>query len=178
MSIQHQCILIFVGFLMSMHKEGMSTSSCLQIITLSLDMFASCIENLICWIKLIKFKEKSKIQLGKHIKTLRSDQGGDIVYSIRFFLQRAWDYIPIGCTQNSQQYGIVKRRNQTLMDMVRSMMGFLSRHVSFWGYALDTTTYLLNLVFSKSIPLTLIKMWKSCNPIYNTFPFGGVQHMC
>ncbi|KAL6347585.1 hypothetical protein AAG906_026111 [Vitis piasezkii] len=32
------------------------------------------------------------------------------------------------------------------MDMVRSMMTFSLLHVSFWGYTLDNTTYLLNLI--------------------------------
>ena len=31
--------------------------------------------------------------------------------------------------------------------------------LSFWGYALETTTYILNMVSSNSIPKTLMKMW-------------------
>ena len=31
--------------------------------------------------------------------------------------------------------------------------------LSFWGYALETTTYTLNMVSSKSVPKTLMEMW-------------------
>ncbi|RVW45679.1 hypothetical protein CK203_101179 [Vitis vinifera] len=48
--------------------------------------------------------------------------------------------------------------------MVKSMMSFLSLPVSFWGYALDTAPYFLNLVTSKTVPLTPIKMWKGRKP--------------
>ena len=37
------------------------------------------------------------------------------------------------------------------------MMSFLSLHVSFWGYALNTLTYLFNLVSFKLVSLTPIE---------------------
>ena len=37
------------------------------------------------------------------------------------------------------------------------MMSFLSLHVSFWGYDLNTLTYLLNLVSFKLVSLTPIE---------------------
>ena len=39
----------------------------------------------------------------------------------------------------------------TLLDMVRSMMSYASLLVFFWGYALETTQYILNLVPSKAV---------------------------
>ena len=42
-------------------------------------------------------------------------------------------------------------RNRTLLDMVRSMMGFASLPISFRGYALESAYYLLNRVPSKSV---------------------------
>ena len=59
-----------------------------------------------------------------------------------------------------QLNGIVKIRNKTLLDMVRSMISYSSLLVSFWGYALKTIVYLLNRVPSKSTPKTPYKMWK------------------
>ena len=58
-----------------------------------------------------------------------------------------------------QQNGIAERRNRTLLDMARSMLSYSTLPISFWGYALNTTIYLLNLVPSKSIPKTLVKLW-------------------
>ncbi|KAL0427554.1 UNVERIFIED_CONTAM: hypothetical protein Slati_2930200, partial [Sesamum latifolium] len=37
-----------------------------------------------------------------------------------------------------QLNGVAERRNQTLLDMVRSMMSFMELPPSFWGYALET----------------------------------------
>ncbi|KAL8557432.1 hypothetical protein ACS0TY_004740 [Phlomoides rotata] len=43
--------------------------------------------------------------------------------------------------------------------MVRSMMSYSDLPKSFWGYALETTAYILNLVPSKSVPKTPSKLW-------------------
>ena len=60
---------------------------------------------------------------------------------------------------NPQQNGVVERSNRTLLDMVRSMMSLSTLPLSFWGYALETTTYILNMVPSKSVPKTPMEMW-------------------
>ena len=64
----------------------------------------------------------------------------------------------------SQQNGVAERRNRTLLDMVRSMLSYSTLPISFRGYALNTTMYLLNLVPSKSIPKTLLELWIRCKP--------------
>ena len=46
------------------------------------------------------------------------------------------------------------------MDMVRSMMCFTNLPISFWGYVLDTATYVLNKVPSKSVASTPYEIWK------------------
>ena len=62
-----------------------------------------------------------------------------------------------------QQNGVAKKRNRTLLNIVRSMMSLSTLPLSFWGYALETTAYILNMVSSKSVPKTLVEMltgWK------------------
>ena len=44
--------------------------------------------------------------------------------------------------------------------MVRSIMSFSSLHISIWGYALSTMTFLLNLAPSKLVSLNSLEMWK------------------
>ena len=46
------------------------------------------------------------------------------------------------------------------MDMVRSMMCFTDLSVSFWGYVLETATYIWNKMTSKSITSTPYEIWK------------------
>ena len=50
------------------------------------------------------------------------------------------------------------------MDMVRSMMSYSDMPNSFWGHALETTTYILNLVPSKSVPITPTELWNGRKP--------------
>ena len=60
----------------------------------------------------------------------------------------------------SQQNGVSERRNRTLLDMVRSMMSFAQLPNSFWGYAVETAAYILNMVPSKSVSETSYELWR------------------
>ena len=48
--------------------------------------------------------------------------------------------------------------------MVRSMMSYESLPSNFWGYALETAQYILNLVPSKAIPTTPKELWTGRKP--------------
>ena len=63
-----------------------------------------------------------------------------------------------------QQNGVAERRNRTLLDMVRSMMSYSTLPISFWGYALNTVMYFLNLVPSKSVPKIPVELWNGRKP--------------
>ena len=58
-----------------------------------------------------------------------------------------------------QHNGVVERRNRTLLDMVRSMMGKVDLPKSFWGNALETAVYILKRVPSKSVEVTSSEIW-------------------
>ena len=47
---------------------------------------------------------------------------------------------------------------------MRSMLSYSSLPISFWGYAIETTMYLLNLVPSKTVPKTPTELWKGRKP--------------
>jgi hypothetical protein len=53
-----------------------------------------------------------------------------------------------------QQNGVAKRRNRTLMDMVRSMLSNSHLPLFLWSEVLKTVVYLLNRVSSKVVPKT------------------------
>ena len=57
-----------------------------------------------------------------------------------------------------------ERRNHTLLDMVRSMMSLTDLPLSFWGYALETTTFTLNRAPFKSVEMTLYEVWFGKKP--------------
>ena len=56
------------------------------------------------------------------------------------------------------QNRVAEQRNRTLLDMVRSMISYSTLPISFWGYTLQTTTDILNVVPSKAILKTPLKL--------------------
>nr|GEV85918.1 hypothetical protein [Tanacetum cinerariifolium] len=53
-----------------------------------------------------------------------------------------------------QHNGVSKRRNRTLLDMVRSMMSQTTLPKSFWDYALEFAARILNMVLTKKVDKT------------------------
>ncbi|KAK4397597.1 hypothetical protein Sango_1596300 [Sesamum angolense] len=100
----------------------------------------------------VRFKEfrlEVENQIGRKIKTLQSDQDGE--YLSGEFLDHlkkngiVSQWTPPGTPQLN---GVAQRRNQILLDMVRSMMSFTELPLSFRGYALETMS-------SKAVSQTL-----------------------
>ena len=82
------------------------------------------------------FKNEVQNQLGKSIKALRTDRGGE------YLSQEFDDYLKdcgiisqLTPPRTPQWNGVSKRRNRTLLDMVRSMMSQSDLPISFWAYA-------------------------------------------
>ena len=61
----------------------------------------------------------------------------------------------------------------TLLDMVRSIMSNSSLPILFWGYSLQTTVYILNVVPSKSIQKTPLELWNGHKPSLRHFHIWG-----
>nr|GEZ81999.1 hypothetical protein [Tanacetum cinerariifolium] len=104
----------------------------------------------------IVFQKEVENQLGKTIKSLRSDCGGE--YMSQEFLEHLKDHGII--THRTPPYtpqhnGVSERRNRTLLDMVRSMMSQTTLLKSFWDYALETAARILNMVPTKKILVEL-----------------------
>ncbi|GJW07959.1 retrotransposon protein, putative, ty1-copia subclass [Tanacetum coccineum] len=95
-------------------------------------------------------KDLFENQLGKTIKAIRSDRGGE------YISQEFKDYLKAnGIVQQltppytPQHNGVSERRNRTLLDMVRSMMNLTTLPLSFWDYALESATRILNMALVK-----------------------------
>ncbi|GJX40230.1 putative RNA-directed DNA polymerase [Tanacetum coccineum] len=106
------------------------------------------------------FKNEVENQLGKTIKALRSDRGGE------YISQEFKDYFKTcGIIQRftppytPQHNGVSERRNHTLLDMVRSMMNLTILPLSFWDYALESVTRILNMVPTKKVDKTPYELW-------------------
>ena len=74
-----------------------------------------------------------------------------------------------------QRNSVSERRNRTLLDMVRSMMSRTDLPLSFWGYCLETATFTLNRVPSKSVEKTLHEMWIGKRPSLSFLKIWGCE---
>nr|GEX63738.1 hypothetical protein [Tanacetum cinerariifolium] len=111
---------------------------------------------------LMLFEQEVENQLGKTIKSLRSDQGGkymsqdflDHLKDRRIIAHRTPPYTP-------QHNGVLERRNRTLLDMVRSIMSQTTLPKSFWDYVLETAASILNMVPTKKALIKLDTLTKT-----------------
>ena len=105
--------------------------------------------------KFKEFKSEVENQTDKKIKTLRSDRGGEylsqefIDYLKEYGIVSQWT--PPGTPEWN---GVSERRNQTLMEMVRSMTSHGKLPMFLWSYALETALHTLNRVPTKSVDKT------------------------
>ncbi|KAJ9566883.1 hypothetical protein OSB04_002849, partial [Centaurea solstitialis] len=108
-----------------------------------------------------EFQNEVQNQLGRKIKFLRSDRGGE-------YLSDEFDNHLMECgivsqltpPYTPQMNGVSERRNRTLLDMVRSMMCHSTLPMSFWGHALETAAHILNIAPTKSVEKTPYELWK------------------
>ncbi|GJU16302.1 putative RNA-directed DNA polymerase [Tanacetum coccineum] len=123
-----------------------------------------------------KYQNEVENQLGRKIKVLRSDRGGEYL-SIKFFdhLKNCGIVSQLTPPRTPQLNGVAERRNRTLLDMVRSMMCRATLPISFWGYALETAAHILNLVPTKKVSKTPFEMWKGKRPSLGHIKIWGCE---
>ena len=126
--------------------------------------------------KFKEFKNEVQNQLGKSIKKLRSDRGGE------YLSQEFLDYLKecgivsqLTPPATPQWNGVSERRNRTLLDMVRSMMSQTDLPNSFWGHALETAAFILNRVPSKSVRKTPYEIWTGKCPSMSFMKIWGCE---
>ena len=110
------------------------------------------------------YKAEVENQLGKRIKILRSDRGGE--YFTREFdtfceengiiHERTSPYTP-------QQNGLAERKNRTLVEMVNCMLNQSGLPTNLWGEALLAACHIHNRITSRVIPLSPYELWNGRN---------------
>nr|GEW78166.1 hypothetical protein [Tanacetum cinerariifolium] len=106
------------------------------------------------------FKNEMENQLGKTIKALRLDRRGEyIIQEFKDYLKACGIVKQLTPLYTSQHNRVFERRNRTLLDMVRSMMKLTTQSLSFWNYALETATRILNMVSTKKVDNTPYELW-------------------
>nr|GEZ75688.1 hypothetical protein [Tanacetum cinerariifolium] len=74
-----------------------------------------------------------------------------------------------------QHNGVSERRNQTLLDMVRSMMSQTTLRKSFWDYAFETAARILNMVPTKKVDKTPYEIWHGQAPNVSYLKVWGCE---
>nr|GEW30502.1 retrotransposon protein, putative, Ty1-copia subclass [Tanacetum cinerariifolium] len=111
------------------------------------------------------FQKEVENQLGKTIKSLRSDRGGE--YISQEFLDHLKEQGIIARRTplyTPQHNGVSEKRNRTQLDMVRSMMSQTTLSKSFWDYALEFAARILNMVPTKKVDKTPYEVWHGQAP--------------
>ena len=121
------------------------------------------------------FKAEVENHLGKKIKAVKSDRGGE--YYGRYdgsgeqrprpfakYLYECGIIPQYTMPGTPSQTGVAERRNRTLKDMVRSMISHSSLPNSLWGEALKTAVYILNRVPSKAVNKIPYELWTGKKP--------------
>ena len=106
--------------------------------------------------KFKNYKTEVEKQLGRPIKSINNDRGGEYEVFDKFCKGEGIRNI-YTMPYKPQQNGIAERSNRTLMEMSRSMMAHSQLSQIFWGEDLTTANYLLKKVNTKSKDLTSYK---------------------
>ena len=91
--------------------------------------------------KFLEWKAKVEKSLGKEVKVLRTDNGGE--YTSRDFeayMKKEGIRHEVTIPKTPEQNGVAERMNRTLVEMTRSMLQDMPR--TFWAEALSTAVYL------------------------------------
>ncbi|GJW96000.1 retrotransposon protein, putative, ty1-copia subclass [Tanacetum coccineum] len=115
-------------------------------------------------------------QLGKNIKSLRSDRGGE--YMSQEFLNHLKEHGIIAHRTppyTPQHNGVSERRNRTLLDMVHSMMSQTTLLKSFWDYALESIARILNMVPTKKVDKIPYEVWHGQAPKLSYLKVWGCE---
>ncbi|GJS04701.1 retrotransposon protein, putative, ty1-copia subclass [Tanacetum coccineum] len=88
------------------------------------------------------------------------DQGGEYIsQEFKDYLKACGIVQQLTPPYTPQHNGMSERRNRTLLDMVRSMMNLTTLPLSFWDYALESATRILNMVPTKKVDKTPYELW-------------------
>ncbi|GJX13403.1 retrotransposon protein, putative, ty1-copia subclass [Tanacetum coccineum] len=88
------------------------------------------------------------------------DRGGEYIsQEFKDYLKACGIVLQLTPPYTSQHNRVSKRRNHTLLDMVRLMMNLTTFPLSFWDYALESATRILNMVLTKKVDKTPYELW-------------------
>ncbi|GJV63859.1 retrovirus-related pol polyprotein from transposon TNT 1-94 [Tanacetum coccineum] len=123
--------------------------------------------------KFVLYKTEVENQLGKKIKVVRSDRGGEYVAPFAELCAKHGIRHEFTAPYSPQQNGIAERKNRTLKEMVTAMLISSGMSQDMWGEAILTATYLLNKIPCKEKEETPYELWMGRKPSYQYLRVWG-----
>jgi transposase InsO family protein len=95
--------------------------------------------------KFIEFRMKVENEVGRKIKCLRTDNGGEYT-SDEFcdYLQECHIRRQLTCPGTPQQNGVAERKNKHLAEICRSMLHAKNMPGRFWAECMKTAAHIIN----------------------------------
>ena len=123
--------------------------------------------------KFMHYKNEVENQLGRKIKAIRSDRGGEYDAPFDRFCQEHGIIHQTSAPYTPQQNGIVERKNRTLKEMMNVMLISSGLPQNLWGEALLSSNYILNKLPHKKLDKTPYSLWKGWRPSYKYLKVWG-----
>ena len=112
-------------------------------------------------------------QLGKKIKIIRSDRGGEYDVPFDEFCLQNGIIHQTTAPYSPQSNGVDERKNRTLKEMMNAMLISSGLPQNLWGEAILSANYILNRIPPKRTNQTPYKLWNGHKPSYNYLKMWG-----
>lgn len=119
------------------------------------------------------YKNEVENQLGRKIKIIRSDRGGEYEAPFAEFCSQHGIIHQTTAPYSPQQNGIAERKNRTLKEMMNAMLISSGAPRNLWGEALFSANYILNKLLHKKLNKTPYELWKGKQPSYKFLKVWG-----
>jgi len=121
------------------------------------------------------FKARVEKEFGKYIQTFRTDRGGEFnSHNFASFCELHGIRRQLTAAYTPQQNGVAERKNQTIMNMVRSMLVKKSIPKTFWLEAVNWSVHVLNRSPTLAVKnITPQEAWSKVRPSVNHFRIFG-----
>jgi len=120
-----------------------------------------------------QYKVEVENQLGKKIKAIRSDRGGEYDAPFNVFCSENGIIHQTTAPYSPQSNGVAERKNRTLKEMMNAMLISSGLPQNLWGDAILSANYILNKIPHKKTNLTPYELWKGHRPSYNYLKVWG-----
>ena len=113
--------------------------------------------------KFVLYKAEVENQLGRKIKRVRSDRGGEYLL-LNKFCEKEGIIHEVTPPYSPESNGVAERKNRTLKEMMNAMLVSSAAPNNLWGEALLSACFLQNRIPHKKTQKTPYELWKGFVP--------------